>query len=158
MDISKASNFERFVFDLVGRDGEAVAKLWRSVAREGGFDLRGTQYLERLPRFGFVSGRSTHAARIATIRAVHARYGVVVDPHTADGLGVGLEHREEGIPLICLETALPVKFAQTIHDALGRDPSRPAGYEGLEQLPQRFTVMDADSDRVKRYIAENDRR
>jgi len=146
MDISKASNFERYVFDLLERDG---AKVKRYFASPEGFDL------SLVPRPGFVSGRSTHADRLATIRDLHAKYGVIVDPHTADGVKVGLAHREAGVALVCLETALPLKFAQTIREALGRDPARPAGFEKLEALPQRFEVMAPDAEAVKRYIASH---
>jgi threonine synthase len=153
MDISKASNFERFVYDLVGRDPATLAALWRDVEARGGFDLSGTPHWARLAGFGFASGRSTHAERIATIRRVHREYGLIVDTHTADGINVGLRYRERGVPLICLETALPAKFADAIREALGRDPEVPPGYEGLEQRPQRVTVMDADVESIKSYIA-----
>jgi threonine synthase len=102
---------------------------------------------------GFVSGVSTHADRIATIRDAHTRYGIVVDPHTADGLGVGRVHRHPSIPLVCIETALPAKFAATIREALGREPVRPAAYADLEQRPQRCVVRPPDVARVKAYIA-----
>ncbi|HTP62560.1 MAG TPA: threonine synthase [Burkholderiales bacterium] len=144
MDISKASNFERYVFDLLERDGARVARYFSSAE---GFDL------SLIPRPGFVSGKSTHADRIETIKAVQAKYGVTIDPHTADGVTVGLRHREPNVPLICLETALPAKFAETIREALGRDPARPHGFAGLEGLPQRFEVIEADAEAVKRYIA-----
>ena len=152
MDISKASNFERFVFDVVGRDPAALRALWSELDRAGGFDLKGTPYWQRVQAAGFVSGRSTHADRIATIRDVHARYGVTVDPHTADGLKVGRALRDPAVPLVCVETALPVKFAATIREALGHDPARPAAYAGLESRPQRFTVLPADAVRVKAFI------
>ena len=119
MDISKASNFERFVFDLVGRDAGLVKELWSKVDAGGEFDLAGTPYFANVKEYGFVSGSSTHADRLATIRRVYQDYGVMIDTHTADGLKVGLEHRQAGIPLVCLETALPVKFAATIREALG---------------------------------------
>ena len=164
MDISKASNFERFIFDLTGRDAAKVKELWRSVekggggrsddAEEGAFNLAGTPLWEKVKEFGLVSGTSNHAARIATIRQVHEQYGIVVDPHTADGLKVGLQYREAGIPLICLETALPVKFSDSIIEAIGHEPGRPAGYENIENLPQRYVVMNADADAVKAFIAE----
>ena len=144
MDISKASNFERYVFDLLNRDSSRVSRLFSA---GGEFDL------SQVPRTGFASGRSSHADRISTIRSIHARYGVTIDPHTADGVKVGLEHREAGVPLVCLETALPAKFAATIREALGRDPARPAGFERLEDLPQRFEVVEPDAEAVKRYIA-----
>jgi len=154
MDISKASNFERFMFDVVGRDAAVVADLWRKVEREGGFHLAGTSYADTLRASGFASGKSTHADRLQTIRAMAERYGIIIDPHTADGVKVGLEHREPGVPLVFVETALPVKFAATIREALGRDPDRPAAYQGIESLPQRFDALPADAARVKAYIAE----
>jgi len=102
---------------------------------------------------GFASGYSTHAGRIATIRDVHRRYGLVVDPHTADGLNVGREHRRTGVPLICLETALPAKFSSTIREALGFEPPRPSEFADLESRPQHRTVLPADSARVKAFVA-----
>jgi threonine synthase len=154
MDISKASNFERYVFDLVERDGATVRELWRRLDDEGEFDLSHSAYWRLVPATGFVSGKSTHADRIATIRDVHAKYRVMIDPHTADGVKVGLEHREPLVPLICLETALPVKFADTLRAALGREPERPSELVGLEKKPQRFTVIAPDAGAVRRYIEQ----
>ena len=152
MDISKASNFERFIYDLVGRDGRTVAGLWRQLDREGVFDLSRTPHFARIADYGFVSGSSCHADRLETIRRVDRQYGQLIDTHTADGLKVGLEHREAGVPLVCLETALPAKFASTIREAVGRDPEIPYGMAGLERLPQRFCVLDADDIAVKDLI------
>jgi threonine synthase len=109
--------------------------------------------LRRVADSGFVSGSSTHAGRLATIRRVWKDYGVMIDPHTADGIKVGLEHREQDVPLVCMETAQPTKFAEMIREAIGREPSRPAGFKNLEKLPQRFEVMDADVGQVKHYIS-----
>ncbi len=153
MDISKASNFERYVFDLVGRDPALVRELWAQLARNGEFDLCATPYGDRVAASGFVSGRSTHADRIATIRDVASRDGVVIDPHTADGVKVAREHREPGVPMVCVETALPAKFAATIREALGRDPDPPSVYADLERRPQRCTVLPAALEAVKAYIA-----
>ena len=155
MDISKASNFERFIYDLVGRKSETVAELWREVDAGKSFDLRGSAHWKSIKQYGFVAGHSTHADRLATIRMVYEKYGVMVDTHTADGIKVGLEKRETGIPLICLETALPAKFEDTIIEALARKPERPAGMEGLEDLPQRCEVMDADLAKLKAFITTN---
>jgi threonine synthase len=144
MDISRASNFERYAFDLVGRDPKRIVALWGQLERDGEFELQGST--------GFVSGKSTHADRLATIRDVHRKYGVTIDPHTADGVKVGLAHREAGVPLICLETALPAKFAATLKEALGREPERPQRFAGLEKLPQRFELIEPRAEAVKRYI------
>ena len=155
MDISKASNFERFVFDLVGRDASVVRKLWAEVDAGRSFDLSGTPFLARLPQFGFISGSSTHADRLATIRQTFAKYGLIIDTHTADGLKVGSELRTPDMPMVVLETALPAKFEQTIVEALGRQPQRPAGLQGIEALPQRVQVMDVSVDAVKRFIEQH---
>jgi len=155
MDISKASNFERFIFDLLGRDAAKLREFWAQVDGGGCFDLNGTPYWDALPGFGFVSGNSTHADRLATIRQTWEQYGVMIDTHTADGLKVGIEQRRPGLPLVCLETALPAKFEATIVEALGRKPERPASMENIEALPQRVEVMDADVDKLKTYIASH---
>ena len=152
MDISKASNFERFVYDAVERDPERIRDLWRQIDNQGYFDLSGTDHYRRVQESGFVSGCSTHQDRLDTIRRVYRESGLIIDTHTADGVKVGWDYREQGIPLICLETALPAKFEDSIVEALGRSPQRPTGYENLETLPQRFEVMDADARLIKEYL------
>ncbi|MET0218375.1 MAG: threonine synthase [Burkholderiales bacterium] len=155
MDISKASNFERFVYDLVGRDPRVVADLWAHIDRGGEFDLAPTPYFRKIRDFGFVSGRSVHQDRVATIRRVYEQHRVIVDTHTADGIKAGLEQREPGVPLVCLETAQPAKFAETIREALGRDPDRPAAFVNIERRPLRFDTMKVDPAAIKRYIADH---
>ncbi len=152
MDISKASNFERFIFDLTGRDSALLRSLWQSVDGGREFRLADTPLHDKMRRFAFVSGTSTHANRIATIRDVYQRYHVMIDTHTADGIKVGLAQREPGVPLICLETAQAVKFADVVREALSVTPEYPPALRGLETLPQRFEAMDADTDAVKQYI------
>jgi threonine synthase len=153
MDISKASNLERFVFDLVGRDPVRTRALFADgVGRHGGFALS-PEERGRIPGHGFVSGRSSHAERVATIRAVREQTGRLLDPHTADGWNVGRRHVEPGVPMIVLETALPAKFADAIVEATGRDPPRPAAFDGLEARPRRCTVLPADAQAVQRYLS-----
>ena len=153
MDISKSSNFERYAYDLVGRDAKALKGLWDRLDREGAIDLSGTVYFRQVAGTGFVSGSSTHADRVATIRGMWEKYGVMIDTHTADGVKVGLERREKGVPLVCLQTAQAAKFAGVVREAIGREPERPKGFENLEKLPQRVEVMDADARAVKAFIA-----
>ena len=154
MDISKASNFERFVFDLLGRDGERVAELFGpQLAQQGRFDLSAEPvFAEAAGRYGFVSGKSTHANRLATIRDTFERFAVTIDTHTADGLKVARECRAAGETVVVLETALPIKFAETIREALGREPERPAKFDGIEALPKRVQVMPVDTAAVQDYI------
>lgn len=160
MDISKASNFERFVYDLVGRDAERTHALFRKVDTHGGFDLSGApgsdgDEFKQVVRFGFASGRSTHNDRVDTIRDVADDYDITIDTHTADGIKVAREHMKPGVPMIVLETALAAKFNETILEALGTDAERPAGFDDIETLPQRYVVMAADVDQMKAYIADH---
>ena len=157
MDISKASNFERFVFDLLGRDGTRIKALFgEALAQRGSFDL-GTDpaFNDAAQRYGFASGKSTHADRLATIRDTYERFGVMIDTHTADGVKVAREHTQPGVPMIVLETALPIKFAATIVEALGREPDRPAQFEGIEMLPKRVQLLAPDVTAVKAFIELN---
>ena len=158
MDISKASNFERFVFDLLGHDAAAAARTAElfgpALARDGGFTLTAEE-LARLPGFGIVSGSSTHADRLATIRSTWQRHALVIDTHTADGLKVALEQLSPGVPMLVLETALAAKFADTIEEAIGRRPAPPAALAQLHTLPRRFTVMAPDVAAVKQYLQQH---
>lgn len=151
MDISKASNFERYVFDLLGGDPTRTAALFGDLAVTGGFDLSADPAFT--DTLGFVSGRSDHALRIATIRSTHVADGVLIDPHTADGLAVGRRHRRPGVPLVCLETARPVKFAATIEEATGSAPPMTTELTAMLDRPQHHETVDADVDAVKAIIA-----
>jgi threonine synthase len=155
MDISKASNFERFIFDLVGRDPAVVKALWAKVDKGEAFDLSATDYWKDMPKFAFVSGKSSHLDRINTIRFAQGRYNVMLDTHTADGLKVALEHRLPNVPMIVLETAQPAKFEETIREALGTEPVRPADLAGIENLPQRVVVMAPDVTAIKQFVVEH---
>lgn len=157
MDISKASNFERFIFQMTGGDGATTAKLWQSLAQTGQFDLRvlQPQAWARVQESGLVSGRSTHANRLETIRDVDQRYRRVIDTHTADGVFIGRRYLEPGVPMVCLETAQPAKFEETILEALGRPAPRPPGLEQLESLPQRVAHISQDVEALKRFIEQH---
>ncbi|MEI8029369.1 MAG: threonine synthase [Comamonadaceae bacterium] len=157
MDISKASNFERFVFDLLGRDGARVKELFGSdLNQTGRFDLSTEPaFAQLVSRYGFESGKSSHADRLATIRDTFERFGVMIDTHTADAVKVAREHQKQDQPMIVLETALPIKFAAAIVEALGREPDRPAKFQGIEDLPKRVVRMAADVAAIKAYIAQH---
>lgn len=160
MDISKASNFERFIFDLLGRDATRVKALFAKVESQGGFDLSGKagsdgDEFKYVHQYGFLAGKSTHQDRLNTICYAHENYGIMIDPHTADGIKVAREYMQPGVPMIVLETALPAKFNETIREALGKDAERPEGMQNIESLPQRFDVMDTDVSAVKQFIASH---
>lgn len=156
MDISKASNFERFVYDLLGRDPKALKALWQDLAKNGQFDLSQDSRFKHLETdFGFQSGSSSHQNRLDTIREVYARTGTLIDTHTADAVKVARDLVEPGVPMVVLETALAVKFAETIEEATGQTPPVPKPFEGIEKLPQRVVEMPISVEQVKAFIAEN---
>ena len=157
MDISKASNFERFICDLVGRDGARTKALFHDAIAQGGAFTLTAEEFARVAGYGFQAGRSTHADRLATIRATYEDQGVLIDTHTADGVKVARECVEAGVPMIVLETALPAKFEGTIAEALGPDVKapRPAALADLESRPKRFQVVPADTAVVQQYIRDH---
>lgn len=156
MDISKASNFERFVYDLLGRDPKALKSLWDELAAQGQFDLSGDSRFKNIEaNYGFVSGSSNHENRLATISEVYKRTGTLIDTHTADAVKVARDHLEPGVPMVVLETALAVKFAETIVEATGQTPPVPEAFKGIEALPQRVVNMPIDVARVKSFIAQH---
>ncbi len=157
MDISKASNFERFVFDLLGRDGAETRRLFADeLGRAGSFELHEHRFFaDASGKYGFASGRSSHDDRLATIRDTWQRHATMVDPHTADGIKVARAFVQPGVPMLVLETALPIKFSATIVEALGQEPDRPPQFEGIEALPKRVTILPADAAAVQDYIARH---
>ena len=152
MDISKASNFERFIFDLTGRDAAEIETLWAEVGAGKGFNLAFA--LDKIRNeYGFVSGKSLHRDRLAVIKQVYGQDGELIDPHTADGVKVARELREAGETVVCLETALAAKFADTIHEAVGDvEIPRPAKLQGLEDLPQKVQNVPNQAEAVKEII------
>jgi len=153
MDISKASNFERYIFELVGRQPKRMAALLETLKREGMFSISSAER-ERTETDGFIAGSSTHADRVHTIKSIYETYGELIDPHTADGVKVGLHYRDVGIPLVCLETAQPAKFAATIQEAVGILSPMPERYEKIADLPEHFGILAADNEAVRSYIAK----
>ncbi len=154
MDISKASNLERFIFELTDRDPARVVAAWRELDGQGFFDF--TADLARFEEeFGIVSGTSTHADRLETIRAVHEASGEIIDPHTADGVKVAREFVESGVPMLVLETAKPQKFAETIREAIGVELDYSPELRAMLEAPQHVTEMADDAAALRAFIETN---
>jgi len=153
MDINQASNFERLAYDLLDQRPKVVGALWRRLREEGAFTLPGPYLAQKILETGIVAGSSNHVQRIGMIRLMRDQCSIVVDPHTAAGLVVGLSYRQLGVPLICLATAAPAKFASTIREALGTDPEIPKQFAELADREEHFVEFSVDTEAVKRYIA-----
>ncbi|MTE23074.1 threonine synthase [Microbacterium sp. ZXX196] len=153
MDISKASNLERFIFELFGRDPERVVAAWAQLDEDGSFDI-GSDLPRLSEEFGFASGTSTHSDRVATIRQVHDAVGEIIDPHTADGVKVAREHVEDGVPMLVLETAKPQKFAETIREALGIELEYGPEVREMLDAPQHVTTLPDDAEVLAAFIRD----
>ena len=148
MDIAKASNFERFIFDLLDRDADVTKDVFASLTPDTPLKLSPALVSET----GFVSGTSTEDDRMATIRQVYTDHGRLIDPHTADGWHVASQYVDSAVPMVTLETALPAKFADAIERATGVVPTRPERFRGIEDLPQHVTIIPADTGAVRTHI------
>ena len=93
--------------------------------------------------------------RIGLIKKFYEDYNVIVDTHTADGLKAALDHYDSSIPMLVLETALPIKFEKSIFEAIGKYPDRPQQLQNIESLTQHNEVFDNDVDEVKNFITKN---
>ena len=129
-------------------------ELFEGVKSGQGFDL--SELMEAVhTRYGFAAGKSTHANRLQTIKDLYEQYGELVDPHTADGIKVAKELQQAGEVIVCAETALPVKFAETIREAIGPiDIARPKHTEGLEDLEQHVVILDNNAELVAEQIRQ----
>ena len=107
--------------------------------------------------YGFDSGKCTHNQRIETIRQVWAEDGQVIDPHTATAVYIARQIKQPTEKMVCMETALPAKFDDTIKEALGQDFAvpRPDNYIGIEDKPQKVVNMPNNVTAVKMFMKEN---
>src|SRR6056300_242163 len=154
MDISKASNFERFIFDLIERNPDELRSLWKKIDQGESFDLSNTGYFGKVSNYGFTSSSSSHQNRLHFIKLLHKKYNLIIDTHTADGFKAAFDHfdQTEAIPMVVLETALPTKFEETVMEAIKMKPPRPDGLSNIEQLPQKSFEVDNDINQVKQFI------
>jgi threonine synthase len=155
MDISKASNLERFIFDLLDRSPEKLKELWKKIDNGGSFTLDAELLQKICQKYGFVSGKNTHAGRIAAIREVYSKYGICIDTHTADGFAVAQKMRDSSVKTVILETAAAAKFEECFFEATSVKPVRPKQFESIENLPQKLLTIEPNLQILKNYIEEN---
>lgn len=154
MDISQASNFERLLFDILGGDAGRVDQYMRLFSNYGRVEFSEVGLgADELKRIGFDSGVSKHANRLDMIKWIYQQTRLVIDPHTADAVTVARRKAEQGVPIVCMSTAKPVKFEDTIKEALGFVPTRDPRFVGLEDgVEGGFVVLENDSQAVKRHL------
>ena len=151
MDIQVASNFERLLFDIHGRDGRAVRALMASLAKSRRFALS-AQALSAL-RAVFSADRADENETAATIRTMLRETGHLIDPHTAVGVAVAeKESRDPSIPMVVLGTAHPAKFPDAVEAACGVRPPLPEWLADLDRRPERVTTLPVDQMAVERHI------
>ncbi|MEW6221169.1 MAG: threonine synthase [Thermodesulfobacteriota bacterium] len=151
MDIQVASNFERYLYDLLDEDPRAVTEALAGFAARGSLAIDSRRQ-ERV-RQDFAAAAVSEEETLATIRKTYAGHGYLVDPHTAVGVAAGRRCRRPGVPLVCLATAHPAKFGEAVTRAIGEPPPMPPALEGLAALPSRCQVLPADAGAVKAFLA-----
>ncbi|QPL05426.1 MULTISPECIES: threonine synthase [Actinomyces] len=152
MDISRASNLERFLWTLLGPD--AFAQAWRRLEEDGRVDLSKHVAAMR-ERYGFVSASSSHKDRLTAIRVVHATAGRLIDPHTADGVTVALSLMQPGFPTLALETAKAAKFGETVAEALGAAPEPDDVLRALLEAEQHVETIGHNVDALRALIEQD---
>jgi len=151
MDIQISSNFERLLYDLCDGDANRVRALMEDLKNKGSFALTEAQWTQAHERF--VAGKATDEETLSYIAGVHRTYGYILDPHTAVGVKVAHDHLANlPKPIICLATAHPAKFPETIERAIGFAPSVPPKTAALIAKPERLTVLDAQTESIAAYI------
>jgi threonine synthase len=153
MDIQVSSNFERLMFDLVGREGGHIREYMDSFSKDKSFELR-ADHLAKL-RAGFVADRVSNEETSNVMRDYFARTGYVADPHTAVGLEVARRKLPDGpTPVITLSTAHPVKFGDAVEAACGITPELPAHMADLYERKEKFEVLPNDKDVLQKRVRE----
>ena len=152
MDIQISSNFERLLFELLGRSGAAVERTMKHFREVGPFHLE-KEAMERLSHV-FASGRKDDTETLAVIKKLYQQYDYLSDPHTAVGLSVAEDWQRahpESI-IVSLATAHPAKFPAAVKEATGIDPELPERLKGLLQKKENYQVLPANLEKVQAFV------
>lgn len=151
MDIQIASNFERYLFHLFADDSERVNAAFVELKERGCISFSSAE-MDKV-RSDFCSMSVNQKATLETIRNFHSETGYLLDPHTAVGVRAALDLLPHDSARICLATAHPAKFGETVEKALGKSVPLPESVFRLEGKPTRCEIMDADLGKVREFIA-----
>jgi threonine synthase len=153
MDIQVSSNFERLLFDLLGRDGAAVAAAMETFRRTGRLPVAEEAW--RQARALFAAARFGDEETLDWIRRIHAETGMIVDPHTAIGIAAGrAKRRDSSVPLVALATAHPAKFGDAVKRAIGTEPPLPPALAALKQRPEHCVALPNDAGALFAFLRE----
>ena len=157
MDIQISSNLERLIFELLGNSGDATNAMLRQFRTEGRVTLGKSQH--RKLRNGFSGGRLTDSETLTTMASVYQDAGILIDPHSAVGVGVAERSRRSDEIVVTLATAHPAKFPEAVKDATGCVPNQPGfiphqpeGLEGIYDLPERCAYLPNDLRAVQDFV------
>jgi len=151
MDIQVSSNFERLLFDLLDRDGAAVARTMEAFRASGRFTLDPARHARALALFD--SGRLDDAGTLEEMRRVRRETGMTIDPHTAVGVAVAREKAARlGLPTVVLATAHPAKFPDAVEQATGQRPALPDRLADLYRRPERMENLANEAEALKCLI------
>ena len=154
MDIQISSNFERLLFELSQRDGAYVCELMSALEQSGAFDVAAEPLAAM--RALFTATRIGEAQTLAIMRDVQAKHGIILDPHSAVGVGAAQSMvLPPAIPIVSLATAHPAKFPQSVEAALGAPPATPPAVRALADAPERITQLPNDVSAVRDFVKQN---
>jgi threonine synthase len=157
MDIQISSNFERALFEALGRDASEVRAIMANVAQARAYRLP-AQSMAALNGI-YAAGRCGEDETLATMARIHAGSGYVLDPHTAVGVHVaeGRQRLDPAMPMVVLGTAHPAKFPDAVEKAIGKRPALPAHLADLMDRPERLTRLPNDQSEIERFVAARSR-
>ncbi len=153
MDIQVASNFERYLYYLFEENPARVRSAFAGLSEHGRITFTAEEL--RQVREDFASRSVNQQETLETIAAFHLDTGYLLDPHTAVGVSAAMELVEDDAAAVCLATAHPAKFGEAVERATGIAPPFPPALAGIENLPTRCEVLDADGRLIRDFIAQN---
>jgi threonine synthase len=155
MDIQVSSNFERLLFEALGRDAAGLKRLMNGLQQSGSFTVPPAAL--GVIREAFAAGRATEAETSATIAQVYEDAGYLLDPHTAVGVAVAGKLELGTAPMVLLATAHPAKFPAAVKAAVAIEPALPAWLSDLYERPERYDVLANDQGGVEAFIRARSR-
>lgn len=154
MDIQISSNFERYLFDLLGRDAAKLSNVMKEFKETGKFAL--PEHLMKQARAEFSAYRADDSKTLETIKRVYDETGYTLDPHTAVGMSAAIEiAKTTDTPVVGLACAHPAKFPDAVERATAKRPPLPAHLSGLLERPERLDILPDNLAAVQDFIRKN---